>query len=300
MLLRRHNLNLLPILRELLRTRSVSRTAELVGLSQSAVSAALSRLRETFGDDLLVMVGRRLELTERGVELIEQTERAYLEVETLLRPPQFDPLEETRRFIVATADYVSLLVAPPLTRLMAQQAPNASVHFIDVPGNVAAEVVRGTIDVVMVPSDTAEGVYDGSSMHLFDDEMVVISSREHRAFEGPLTREIYETSRHAMFQMSPKIETTHQILGMREGGVEQRNRVIVQQFTALPAIVASTDCLALVQRRIAERFARVLDIEIHPPPFEMSPVNVCAFWGRSMERDPAHAWFRGLLRQIHP
>nr|WP_232793052.1 LysR family transcriptional regulator [Caulobacter hibisci] len=299
-MLRRHNLNQLPILRELLRTRSVSRTAELVGLSQSAVSAALSRLRETFNDDLLVMVGRRLELTERGAELIEQTERAYLEVETLLRPPQFDPLEETRRFIVATADYVSLLIAPPLTRLLAQQAPNASVHFIDVPGNVASEVIRGTIDLVMVPSDTAEGVYDGSSMPLFDDEMVVISSRAHRGFAGPLTREIYETSRHAMFQMSPKIETTHQILGMREGGIEQHNRVIVQQFTALPAIVASTDCLALVQRRIAERFARVLDIEIHTPPFEMSPVHVCAYWGRSMERDPAHAWFRGLLKEIHP
>ena len=115
-----------------------------------------------------------------------------------------------------------------------------------------------------------------------------------------MTREVYERSRHAMFQMSPKIETTHQILGMREGGVAQRNRVIVQQFTTLPAIVAATDCLALVQRRIAERFATVLDIEIHAPPFEMSPLQVSAFWGRSMERDPAHAWFRSILKQINP
>ena len=88
LLLRRHNLNLLPILRELLRTRSVSRTAEIVGLSQSAVSAALARLRETYNDDLLVMVGRRLELTEKGAQLIEPTERACLEVEGLLRPSQ--------------------------------------------------------------------------------------------------------------------------------------------------------------------------------------------------------------------
>ena len=155
MLLRRHNLNLLPILRELLRTRSVSRTAEIVGLSQSAVSAALARLRETYNDDLLVMVGRRLELTEKGAQLIEPTERACLEVEGLLRPSQFDPSTESRRFVVATADYVTFLLGPALTQMFAERAPNASVYFVDVPSDLQAQILRGAIDVVAVPADTA-------------------------------------------------------------------------------------------------------------------------------------------------
>ena len=298
MLLRRHNLNLLPILRELLRTRSVSRTAETVGLSQSAVSAALARLRETFDDELLVMRGRRLELTEKGAQLVEQTERAYLEVEALLRPAQFEPALETKRFMVATADYVSFLLAPKLTTLLAERAPGASVHFIDIPPDVAHELLRGSIDAIVVPADTAEGLYDpGCSAELFDDEMVVISSRRRRSFEGPLTREIYENGRHAMFQMSPKIETTHQILGIRERGISQQSVVIVQQFLALPAIVEASDCLAVVQRRIAERFSEAYDIEILPSPFEMARLHITAYWSRSLHRDPSHQWFRNLLKE---
>lgn len=295
-LLRRHNLNLLPILRELLRTRSVGRTAEIVGLSQSAVSAALARLRETYHDDLLVMVGRRMELTEKGAQLIEQTERACLEVEALLRPPEFDPSAETRRFVVATADYVTFLLAPKLARLMAEEAPEASVHFIDVPTDLPSQLVRGTVDVVAIPDDTATGLRDQtSSALLFNDDMVVIASKRHLPFEGKLTRKIYEGSRHARFVMSPKNSVTHQDVNLRELRIEQHDLVRVQQFLSLPAIVEDSDCLALIQRRLAARFVRSHEIEIFEPPFDIAPLAITAYWGRSVERDPAHAWFRSLL-----
>ncbi len=297
-LLRRHNLNLLPILRELLRTRSVGRTAEIVGLSQSAVSAALARLRETYHDDLLVMVGRRMELTEKGAQLIEQTERACLEVEALLRPPEFDPSEETRRFVVATADYVTFLLAPPLARLMAERAPHASVHFIDVPSDLQPQLVRGTVDLVVIPHDTAHPLEERtSSALLFDDDMVVIASKRHRGFSGRLTREVYDASRHARFVMSPKNTATHQDVSFRELGIRQHDQIRVQQFLSLPAVVEASDCLALVQRRLAARFVRSYEIEIFEPPFDMPPLAITAFWGRAVDRDPAHAWFRSLMIQ---
>lgn len=298
MLLRRHNLNLLPILRELLRTRSVGRTAEIVGLSQSAVSAALARLRKTYNDDLLVMVGRKLELTEKGAQLIEQTERACLEVEALLRPPAFDVSTESRRFVVATADYVAFLLAPALAQLVAREAPQASVHFIDVPTDLVPQLVRGTIDAVAIPDDTSKGVgvEQTSSALLFTDDMVVIASKSRRAFKGPLTREVYETSRHARFKMSPTTRS-HQDFSLRRAGITQHDLMVVQQFLSLPSIVEGSDCLALVYRRLAERFLRSHDIEILPPPFDITPIAVTAYWGRSVERDPAHAWFRRLLIQ---
>lgn len=296
MLLRRHNLNLLPILRELLRTRSVAKTAQIVGLSQSAVSAALSRLRETYGDDLLVMVGRRLELTEKGAQLIEPTERACLEVENLLRPPQFDPSSERRRFVVATADYVTFLLAPKLAQLFAEQAPNASVYFVDVPMDLPAQIARGAVDVVAIPDDTADGLgQDTPSVLLFEDEMVVIASRRHRRFSGPLTREVYQASRHARFRMSPRHTATHQDVNLRHLGLEQDDAVLVQQFLSLPGIVEDSSMLALVQRRLAERFQRSHDIEIFPAPFAVSPIRLTAYWGRAVARDPAHIWFRSLL-----
>jgi DNA-binding transcriptional LysR family regulator len=297
-LLRRHNLNLLPILRELLRTRSVGRTAEIVGLSQSAVSAALARLRETYNDDLLVMVGRRLELTEKGAQLIEQTERACLEMETLLRPPAFDPSTESRRFVVATADYVAFLLAPALAQLVAQEAPGASVHFIDVPTDMLPQLVRGTIDAVAIPDDTAKEL-DGqtSSALLFMDDMVVIASSKQRTTKGELTKEIYEASRHARFKMSPT-SMSHQDFSLRRAGIRQHDLIVVQQFLSLPSIVEASECLALVYRRLAERFVPSHDIEILSPPFDIPPIAVTAYWGRSVERDPAHAWFRRLLMRV--
>jgi len=296
LLLRRHNLNLLPILRELLRTRSVSRTAEAVGLSQSAVSAALARLRETYGDDLLVMVGRRLELTERGAALVEPVEQACREVEGLLRAPQFDPATETRRFVVATADYVTFLLAPAVARRLAEEAPGASVYFVDVPSDLPAQLARGAVDLVAIPDDTAGGLGEATpSALLFEDEMVVIASRQRRGFSGPLTREAYEAARHARFRMSPRHTRTHQDLSLDRLGVHQQDLVLVQQFLSLPEVVEASPTLALIQRRLAERFQRSHAIDLFPPPFPIPPIRVTAYWGRALERDPAHAWFRSLL-----
>ena len=301
MLLRRYNLNLLPILRELLRTRSVRQTAESVGLGQPAISAALARLREIFQDDLLVMVGRKLELTERAEQLIDQTERAYIEAEMLLKPRSFDPKAETRRFVVATADYVTVLLAPRIAGLLAEQAPNASIQFIDLATNVEAKLMRGAIDVAILPDHTVEALSaDAASMPLFEDRSVVIASRRKPPFKGKLTRKVYEQARHAMFQVSARSSVTYQSLVLRANQIDQRNVVLVQQFLTLPAIVEQSDCLSLVQRRLAELFQRSYEIDLYPPPFEAPPLSIRAYWGRTVERDPAHVWFRSLLVASNP
>ena len=291
-LLRRHNLNLLPILRELLRTRSVARTAETVGLSQSAVSTALARLRETYCDELLVMVGRKLELTERGRELVQPTERACQEIESLLRPSNFDPLNETRRFVVCAADYITYLLAPGLTAALSHQAPKASIHFVDYGPDLTSQLALGSIDLLAIPESSAGTLKSqGSGAALFSDEIVVISSKQ-KPFRGKLTREAYETARHAMFRMSSKKSSSHEARILRKVGIKQEDVVLVEQFLTLPAIVEASDCLALVQRRLAERFQQIHDIAIHAAPFETEPLNVMAFWSGSTDRDPTMRWFR--------
>ncbi|MFI4934991.1 MAG: LysR family transcriptional regulator [Caulobacterales bacterium] len=302
MLLRRHNLNLLPILRELLRTRSVSRTAERVGLSQSAVSAALARLREIFDDDLLVVVGRHMELTPKGAALIEQTERAHAELETLFQPPAFDPAKETRRFVVASADYTTLLMAPRVATLMDEEAPLASVRFTDIQPGLVSEMLHGRVDAAIVPEGSEIDMPERNfaRMALFQDETIVIASRRRRPFQGELTLEAYKGAQHAICQISPRADPRLATIGLRESGIEQHNLVLVQQFSALPAIVESTACLALLQRRLAERYQRHYAIDLFRPPFELPPLRICAFWALSAERDLAHRWFRELLLRARP
>ncbi len=299
MLLRRHNLNLLPILRELLRTRSVARTSETIGLSQSGVSAALARLREVYEDEILVMVGRRLELTERGQQLVEQTERACLEVETLLRPQTFDPAIETRRFVVCAADYITYLLAPGVVRRMQIEAPNAACHFIDYNPDMGGQLLRGGIDVLAIP-ESAAGSFrtDANGFHLFADDIVVIASKRHKPFSGKLTRKAYEAAPHAMFQLAQKDTSSHERRILRAAGIKQTDVVMVEHFLTLPAIVETTECLALVQRRLAERFIRSHDIEIHPAPFESPQVRIAGYSMPATQRDAAHRWFSGLLNDV--
>ncbi len=301
MLLRRHNLNLLPILRELLRTKSVSRTAERVGLSQSAVSASLGKLRAIFDDELLVLVGRRMELTPRGAALVEQTERAFGEMEALLQPPTFDPAKETRRFVIACADYISLLMAPRATALMFEEAPRASLAFIDVPPAVVPELLQGRIDAAIIPEGAGIAATEKIERTLlFEDETVVIASRRLRPFKGELTLKAYKAAQHVMFQISPRVDPKIAVVGLSEVGIEQHNLVLVQQFSALPAIVESTACLALVQRRLAERYRRQYAIELFRPPFPLSPLRICLFYTRATAKDPAQRWMRDLLARARP
>jgi DNA-binding transcriptional LysR family regulator len=307
-LLRRHNLNLVPILCELLRTCSVSRTAETVGLSQSAVSAALARLRLIFEDELLVPSGRNLVLTARASALIAPTERAVAELEALLQPSRFDPAAQSRRFVIATADYVSMLMAARITERLAAQAPGSSVAFIDVPPTLVTELQQGAIDFAILPEGVGLDDKDQiASVHLFSDESVVIASRRLRPFAGPLTLDAYRRAQHAAFQMSRRVDPMFAptappglpgaLSDMPQG---PHNLVMVQQFSSLPAIVENTACLAVVQRRLALRLQRLHDIEIFAPPFPHDPLQIGVYFPATATLDPGRRWFLDLLIDAVP
>lgn len=301
MLLRRYNLNYIPILRELLRTKSVGRTAEIVGLSQSTVSGSLASLRQIFEDELLVMVGRGLQLTEKGAQLLDQVERACAELELLVRPREFDALTEPRRFVVATVDYVAFLLAPRLERILARAAPLASIQFTDLPEDIDAGLNRGEIDVAIFSSQVAAArKVTSASDPFFEDEMVVIASREGKAFSGPLTREIYETSSHVVYRHSVPMAESHENISLQDEGLLQRDRLYLQQFLVLPYVIQGSSSLAVVQRLLAEAFVDSHALEIFSPPFRVPPLALRTYWGKTASRDPALRWLKTILLQACP
>src|SRR5580698_11353001 len=110
MSLRSVNLNLLPILRSLLETTSVSRSAATLHLSQPAVSEALSRLRVLLGDELLIRIGSGMKLTQRGTELLGPVDRICKDLEQLLRSSELDPQTEVRDLVIASSDICAYLL----------------------------------------------------------------------------------------------------------------------------------------------------------------------------------------------
>ena len=296
MLLRRHNLNDLPVLRELLRSRSVSRTAETVGLTQSAVSSTLARLRVQFSDELLVQQGRQMVLTARALALFEQVERSCAELELLLGDQEFVPERQDRRFVIAAADYVTFLLAPVLADIIGREAPDVEVQFIEYPADTDSSLALGTIDLVVLPLATAGDLLERfQHQFLFSDETVVITSAKDAAIKGPLTREVYEDSAHATYHLPPPQRMSYEDLLVHRGGVRQQTRILADNFLVLPAVVEVSSCMALVQRRLAEAFSQMYAIVLHKPPFPVDPLEIAMLWSRNGERDPAQMWLRHCL-----
>ena len=130
--IRSQDLVSVPVLRALLQERSVTRAADVVGLSQPAVSHALARLRRRLGDDLLVRVGREFQLTPLGQSLLDRAENVYDALERLFEQ-DFDPATSTRRFTLVQSDYSMVLLAQPLTHILRCEAPGVRLSFQQLP-----------------------------------------------------------------------------------------------------------------------------------------------------------------------
>jgi len=295
--LRRINLNLMPVLRELLRTRNVTRASERLGLTQSATSAALGRLRALLQDDLLVMVGRRMQLTEAAERLIAPLEEALAALEHVVAAPSFDPTRLERRFVIATADYVSFLLAPGIVRRIARDAPGSSLQFVDIPANYLARMRMGEIDLLLAPDLGISRQPGIRSAPLIRDRMVCIAARSHPGIGKRLDRRTYLRLPHATFRAGDGNETSFEQHLLHRQHLKQNNIVFVPNFMLLPQIVAETECIALVHRKLAERFAVMAAIRLIEPPLRVPDIEIAMFWTASQERDPVHRWLRDVMRR---
>jgi len=300
MLLRSVDLNLIPVLRELLRERNVSRAAANLGLSQSAASAALSRLRSSLGDPLLVPVGRRMELTERAKELVVPVQIASEAAEAVWARRGFLPANATRTFVIASADYLAMVLGPRLISRLRVEAPGVTLSFIDLTRRTVERLRHGEIDFGIVPREVLD-FYDSSEIHsalLMEDEFVAVRAKA-APRSGPRRKKRAkpENPAFATFRIGLEGADTlgeRTIAGHRE---PLGTTHFFQQFSILPFMAVEAGVTALVQKRLAEKLARYLPIEIVPPPGPMMRIELRVFWSVARQQDQAHRWFLDLLKQ---
>lgn len=298
--LRLVNLNLLPVLRQLLKTRSVSRTAEDLNLTQSAISASLRKLRDLFGDELLVMRGREMVLTKRAESLIAPLESVMAATEHLIGMPQFDPTTERREFRVASADYITALLAPRLLPYLTEHAPGISLQIVIGGQRTALDIQQGIIDLIIAPERISEWLNipftdrDGPYEYevLLEDRLVCIAAQDDPDIDSEISLETYLAKQHASFYLRRELHASVEIETLRRLGLQQHNQILLQEFTLLPMIVAATRNIAVIPETIATMYARILPIRILTPPISFAPVRLVMVWAKSRTREAAHAWFR--------
>lgn len=295
--LREVHLDLLPVLHELLRTRSVTRAARSLGLSQPAVSQILRRLRETFGDDLLVSLGRRLEPTDRGEAIIRPLASALEEIEGLLRPPtEFDPARESAHVIIATADYVSLLLAPVMAQFCATEAPGIVFEFVDATIRSADDLRK--IDLLLAP--LAFGNTLGKRIGrllLWKDDIVCIVAADNRAITGRLTPDAYRHLRQAVYRPNTRMTEKTRALLQPTSVLESSQVISVPDFVVLGAIVEQTDCVALVPRKLAKYLVQNRALRIVELTYSRNRFAIGAYWSPILEGKRSHLWTRELVKR---
>lgn len=298
------DLNLLVSLRELLRERNVTRAAARIGVSQPAASAALSRLRRHFDDELLARHGGSYVLTPLAAQLADQVEGVCSAAERLFGTGhRFDPATSRRGFSLLVADYTVTVLGAALSAALARRAPGVELRLRLVRESFAVEIGETIrlVDGMIAPPAARFDRPDLSSTPLFDDRWVLLLDAANPATSGDLSPAALAAMPWVVpfapdrgFSASAPI--TRQFARL---GVEPETRVRVESYLAVPHLVAGTDRVALVQERLARDVAGRLGLVTREcPGTDDRAIRERLWWHTELENDPAHRWLRDLLVEL--
>jgi len=266
--------SLLLIFRELLRQRRATQTAERLGLSQSAVSHALSRLRELFGDQLFVRRPHGLEPTVHAIELGPRVDELLAAMASALgAAASFDPRTTTRGFRVGAPDHLATLLAPALLSDFTKHAPEARFALSQRLGDDALQALnRDEIDLAL--GRFGSQVRGFAVEHVFDDHYCMVARRGHPALGRGLTRPLYAQLDHVQISVAGDFRS----LEIEPPGERAARRTVaaVPRFLMAFAVVAQTDAVAVAPHRLARAHAKGFGLALHDLPFRLDPIRVLA------------------------
>jgi len=293
------DLNLLKAFDALHAERAVTRAASRIGLSQPAMSHALSRLRGLFGDDLFVRTPGGMEPTARAREIAPLIAQAIEQIEAALNlGAGFDPATSTATFTAGMGEYAEVALVGRLAASFSRQAPHATLRLLSMHGADAAEQLeQGRIDVAVAHLRALPPAIETTL--LFRDPFVVAARKGHPIAQGspqsPLTVEAYAAQDHVL--VSPRGDPSGALDRILvDYGQRRRVALLVATYLAVPAALAASDLIATLPSRAAALVAAHAEIAILPLPIDFA-ATVSMAWHRRAASEPAQAWFRGLLTE---
>jgi DNA-binding transcriptional LysR family regulator len=293
--LRRFDLNLLIVFEVLMTERSVSRAAERLGRTQSAVSHSLSRLRSQLGDPLLIKGGVRMLPTAVALDLIEQTRPMLRGIQRVLSPRHvFDPASSRRVFRVAAPDFMLTVFAHLLSRLRSE-APGVSAEWTAPREPTLLDVAEGQIDVAIVPAELRlpEGVASESLGAL---GWRCYGRKKHPAF-ARWNRQTWTRWPHLVVRIGDSL-TSPVNVAASAAGLDRTIAGWVPHFSAIAPVLANSDLLATLPVIAMVETMHAFDLESRKVPFPIAPLPHVMVWSTTRSRDPAMNWLRDRLRPI--
>ena len=288
------DLNLLVALDILLDERSVSRTAERLHLSQPAASAALSRLRDFFKDELLVLHGKRMIPTSLAEELVPEVKRVLKQVDDLIAiSAEFEPATSERLFRLMASDYMATVLLAPTIVTMQTIAPGIKIDIRLPEDSLSARFEVGEIDLNLVPEEFLSGQHPAEL--LFEEPHVVVGWADNPLFNNKISREAFFEASHISVAIGPNSTPSFTERNMDKLGYKRHNDIHAPHFSSLPWLLANTNRLAVIQERLANKFASVFPLKYAPLPFDFPKMRVMLQYHAARENDQGLLWIRQVL-----
>jgi len=283
------DLNLLLAFEALADTGSVSQAARRLGIGQPAMSAALARLRRLTGDRLFERTGGRMEPTARAMALMPGISAGLTQLRmTLAEGVEFDAASASRTFTIASTDYTTALILPPLAAWLQDHGPRIDLRFSSYDKQDVPELVaRGEVDLAI-------GVFeplppDAVRTRLWTERFVGVARRGHPVMRD-LTPETYAAAKHALISVRKdargRIDQELETMGL-----SRRIAVVLPHMLALQPVLLASDLIATLPARIAASF-RQAGLETFDLPIFTRPWEVEMLWRPSARTDQANRWLR--------
>ncbi len=290
------DLNLLVALEKLIELKSVSRAAEELGVTQPAMSNILSRLRKTFQDELLVKVGRAMDLTPKAREIaIPLQEIIHSIQERILYTRTFDPKVDEFHFKLAFHDYEQLIIYSRILGFILKNCPRISFeHIPPDQAHPTEDLGSGAIDFSSSPT-----IRDRSGIvakKLFMDNFVCLADRHNYELKSkPLDTQLYAQLDHLFIAPHGGRVGQADIL-LQKKKLKRFVRMSITEFSTTPWLILNTNLIVTIPRRAAEIFAsQHRDLVIHECPIKIDSVAIYLSWHERLNNSAPHQWLKNLI-----
>ncbi len=290
------DLNLVLALDALLAECHVTRAADRLGISQSAASHALARLRSLFDDPLLVRGPRgTMTPTPRAELLAPAVHRVLVDLAGVLRgEPAFDPATARRTFRIGASDYVELVLLPRLLERLGRIAPGVDLWVHPFSGHGDEELISGVLDVVIGPPRGTARPAGSYEKVLFDESFTCIVRTGHPLADARMTLARYCAAPHLL--VAPR-GTPGSVVddALAAAGKSRRIAAAIPHFLVVPYIIAGSDLVATLASRVAAMFSETLGLVCMPPPLTIPKFQIAVAWHERGHHDAPQRWFRDQL-----
>ncbi|HVF90273.1 MAG TPA: LysR family transcriptional regulator [Blastocatellia bacterium] len=300
--LKSFDLNLLLIFEALMEERNVTRAARRVGLSQPAMSNALTRLRRTFNDPLLVRTPAGMAPTPAAQGMIAAVRAALSQLRAVIEEkPAFDPSASRRTFHLLANDYAEILLLAPMLGTLRVRAGGINLRI-----QRPASLFQAPTPAQLADSaNLAVGFFPDAltldaALHfelLWEERNVCIASAAHPSIRGRISMRQYAAAHHvAVFYKTEGPGIIDTLLAQK--GLARHSTVLVPHFASVPFLVSDSDLIATVPERLALKFSKLAKLQVLPVPITIPPFRLTMVWHERVHADPAHSWLRNLIAEI--